>query len=51
MSLLGFIIGMVVVMLFSIIPFLINPILGAVWLLWLVAVAIYTIKKNKRHNK
>ena len=47
MGLIGFIIGAVVVGLFSIIPFLINPILGVVWVLWLVGVAIYTIKRNR----
>lgn len=48
MGLLGFMIAMIVVILFSIIPFLIHPLLGVGWMLWLVGVAVYTIRKNKR---
>ena len=39
--------GLILTILFSIIPFLINPILGVLWVAWLIGVAIYTIKKNR----
>ena len=51
MAFIGFICSLLVVVLFSIIPFLINPILGVVWVLWLVGVAIFTIKRNKGDNE
>ena len=50
MGCVGFIFAFIGVALFSIIPFLINPILGVVWLIWLVIVAIYTLK-HKKHDK
>ena len=40
--------GLLVTILFSIIPFLINPILGILWVLWLVGVAIFTLKRNAK---
>ena len=48
MGCLGIIISLIVVALFSIIPFLIHPLLGVVWVIWLIGVAIYTIRKNRR---
>ena len=48
MTLLTIVWGLFITVLFSIIPFLINPILGVLWLLWLAGGAVYTIKKNKR---
>ena len=46
MGLLGIIFSLLVTALFSIIPFLINPILGVIWVLWLIGVAIYTWKSK-----
>lgn len=48
MGCLGIIINLIAVVLFSIIPFLINPLLGVAWVLWLIGVAVYTVRKNLR---
>ena len=48
MGCLGIIVSFIVVALFSVIPFLIHPLLGVVWVLWLIGVAIYTIKFKKK---
>ena len=48
MGCLGITLSFIVVALFSIIPFLIHPLLGVAWLLWLTGVAIYTIRRNNR---
>ena len=39
--------SLVFVALFSIIPFLIHPLLGVAWVLWLIGIAIYVIKFKK----
>lgn len=40
--------GLIPAIIFSIILFIINPIIGLVWILWLVGVTIYTLKRNKK---
>ena len=43
----GAIMGLFPAIILGIILFLINPILGVLWVLWLVGVMIYTLKKKK----
>ena len=40
--------GLLSAIIFGIILFLINPILGVLWILWLVGLTIYTLKKGKK---
>ena len=42
------ILGLIPAIIFGIILFLINPMLGVLWILWLVGVTIFTLKRNKR---
>jgi hypothetical protein len=44
---LGALLGLIPAMIFTIILFLISPVLGVLWVLWLIGVAIYTIKFKK----
>ena len=46
MGLLVFIVQLCFAVLCSIIPFLINPLLGIAWALWLIGVVVYTVRKN-----
>ena len=50
MRLTEFLIGLVFVIGISIIPFLIHPIIGVAWIIWLICVAVYTVKKNRRRK-
>ena len=43
----GATLGLIPAIILGIILFLINPIIGVLWVLWLVGVAIFTLKKNK----
>ena len=43
----GAILGLIPALIVAIILFLINPIFGVLWILWLIGVAIYTLKKKK----
>jgi hypothetical protein len=43
----GAILGLIPAIILAIILFLINPILGVIWVLWLVGVTIFTLKRNK----
>ena len=40
------ILGLIPALLFGIILFLINPILGVLWGLWLVVLVIYVVRKD-----
>lgn len=44
----GAILGLIPALIVAIILFLINPIFGVLWILWLVGVTIFTLKRNKR---
>ena len=44
----GAIMGIFPAIILGIIFFLVNPIIGVLWVLWLVCVTIYTLKRNKR---
>ena len=46
MGCLGVVGSLIAVVLFSIVPFLIHPLLGVLWVLWLIGVAIYTVKRK-----
>lgn len=43
----GATLGLIPAIILGIILFLINPIIGVLWVLWLVGVAIFTLKKKK----
>ena len=45
---LGATLGLIPAIILGIILFLINPIIGILWVLWLVGVAIFTVKKKKK---
>lgn len=38
--------GLFPAILFSALVFLINPVIGVIWVLWLIGVAIYTLTRN-----
>ena len=40
------ILGLIPALVFGIILFLINPILGVLWALWLVVLVIYVVRKD-----
>ena len=40
------ILGLIPAIIFAIILFLISPILGVLWIIWLVLVAIWTLRKD-----
>lgn len=42
------IIGLLLPILFGILLFIINPIFGILWTIWIIGVAIFTLKRNKR---
>ena len=44
----GATLGLIPAIILGIILFLINPIIGILWVLWLVGVAIFTVKKKKK---
>ena len=44
----GAILGLIPAAIVAIILFIINPIFGALWVLWLVGVTIFTLKRSKR---
>lgn len=44
----GVILGLIPAIVLGIILFLINPILGVLWVLWLVGLTIFTLKRDKR---
>ena len=48
MGVLAFFFAFLFVAVASILPFLIHPVLGVAWILWLIGVAIYTVKKINR---
>ena len=48
MGLLGFIVALLFILAVGIIAFLIHPVVGVLLVLWLIGVAIFTIKKNRR---
>jgi hypothetical protein len=43
----GAILGLIPAIILAIILFLINPIFGVLWILWLVGVAVFTLRKKK----
>lgn len=44
----GAIFGTIPAIIIAIILFLINPFIGALWVLWLVGAAVFAVKRNKR---
>ena len=44
----GAILGLIPAVIVAIILFIINPFIGALWVLWMVGAAIFAVKRNKR---